>query len=139
MRTPIPLALLLPLLLLQSGCASSRTSRPQRDRDPNLITREELSDLPTGTAYDAVERLRPNWLRSRSSTVGRSGQGEVNMPAVFADDVYYGPVDVLGRFDIEAVEEIEYLSARDATTAPDIPAASSWSGCERVSRQRPRT
>jgi hypothetical protein len=114
MRISMRLALVLSLVLVQWGCASSRTSRAPRDR--NLITREELADLPAGTAYDAVQRLRPSWLRSRSATIGRSGQGEVSLPAVFADGVYYGPLDTLSRFDLEAVEDIEYLSARDATT-----------------------
>jgi outer membrane receptor protein involved in Fe transport len=102
------------LAVVVLGCASSGTTRAPRN--PNLITLEELEELPAGTAYDAVQRLRPNWLRSRSATVGRSGRGEVNLPAVFADGVYFGPIDSLGRFGIEAIEVIEFLSARDATT-----------------------
>ncbi|MCJ7630318.1 MAG: hypothetical protein MUO50_18240 [Longimicrobiales bacterium] len=113
MRALTPIILLFSVLL--GSCASggsSSSSGPQRD--PNRISPEELQTLPPGTAYEAVERLRANWLRSRSSTL--SGGGSVNLPRVFVDGRDFGSLDSLRGFHLDSVDEILYMSAADATT-----------------------
>ena len=110
----LPLALLLASVALGS-CASpgpgSRDSTSRRDSD--LISREELRGLPGGTAYEAVERLRPIWLRSR----GPFGLNQPQVLAeVFLDEQHFGPLAYLRQLNLETVEEIRFLDARDATT-----------------------
>lgn len=115
MRTR-PVYTLITALLLW-GCATGGTSdRSGPYRDPNLISQEEIQEQPSGTAYDAVQRLRPNWLRRRSTTFGSGGGGAVDLPRVFVDERDFGPLESLRDFNLDSVLEISYMSASDATT-----------------------
>jgi len=111
---------LLPIILLASvflGSCASGGGSPRSDvrRDPNLITQEDLSGQPAGTAYDAVQRLRPTWLRSRGTlSMGTTGTG--SLPRVFVADRDFGALRSLRDIQLDSVSEIEFMSARDATT-----------------------
>jgi hypothetical protein len=100
---------LLAVVILGSACASSGQpgqSRPRRNS--NLITREELSELSVSTAYEAVRRLRPGWLQGR----GRSG-----LPVVYRNNSRWGgDPRSLESIQINAISEMRFLNARDATT-----------------------
>lgn len=121
MRALSPFVILVPAVLLVAvflgGCVSGGAS-PGTDlqRDPDRISPEELQTLPTGTAFDAVERLRANWLRSRSTTITGGSGGSVNLPRVFVDDRDFGSLDSLRGFHLDSVAEILFMSGRDATT-----------------------
>jgi outer membrane receptor protein involved in Fe transport len=107
----LPSTLLLASIFLW-GCASGGgSSSPDVRRDPNRITQEEIQELPSGTARDAVERLRPSWLRSRGGVGGNPGY-----PRVFVDGRDFGTMDTLNGFHLDSVAEIEFMSGRDATT-----------------------
>ncbi|MFH1766065.1 MAG: hypothetical protein ABIF09_17910 [Gemmatimonadota bacterium] len=113
MRT-LTLALLLAVASAW-GCASTKssqgdTSGSARDR----ITLEELEGLPPGSAFDAVQALRRNWLRSRGSTITTSS-GRTT-PEIFVNGLPFGSSDSLHQVGIEAISEIRYISASDATT-----------------------
>jgi hypothetical protein len=108
------LALLLsaPLVL---GCASSgRAPESDSGSNRNLITRDQLDALPSITARDVIDRLHREWLRGRGGTI-QSATGRV-YPKVFVDGRPYGEIDVLVVFGTEAIQEIRYISASDATT-----------------------
>lgn len=95
------------------ACASSGgSSGPSRDSD--VITSEELrsSDLQADNAYRAVQRLRPVWLRARSSNFS----GDRELPAVFVDGTRFGDIESLYNISITDVQRMEYMDARDATT-----------------------
>ncbi len=114
MRKPVFPVLFTTLVLI--GCASGGGSEaPGVRRDPNLLTLEDLQSQPSGTAYDAVQRLRPNWLRMRSTAMG-GGAGSVNLPRVFVDERDFGTLETLRDFHLDSLLEISYLSAADATT-----------------------
>lgn len=99
------------------GCASGPgSSGSDVRRNPNLITQAELQELPTGTALDAIERLRPNWLRSRSATLSGGTGGTAQMARVFVDGRDFGAHSSLREFHIDSIDQIEFMSARDATT-----------------------
>ena len=95
------------LALLVGACASGSGSGERGPRrDPNLITAEDLSQLgQSGTALDAVRRLRTAWLTGRG---GRS-------PAVFVDGLEMGNTRVLENYRLSVIREIRYISAPDAT------------------------
>ena len=99
-----------------SGCVSgSGSSGADVRRDSNRITAEELQEVPSGNAYDAVSRLRPSWLRSRGTlSVNRTGAG--SLPRVFVDNRDYGSLRSLRDFNVDSVGEMEFVTARDATT-----------------------
>lgn len=94
-----------------AGCASS--GRRPAGRDPDLIRFEEIEPLRVGTAYEVVEQLRPEFLRTR-------GQSSFTMmPAeaiVYLDGNRLGPPSTLRGISKETLREIRYLDSRDATT-----------------------
>ena len=68
MRGPRTLLTALSMLALIAGCSSSGSSDgPRRDR--NLITRAEVEAHSAIEAHELVRALRPNWMRSRASSV----------------------------------------------------------------------
>jgi len=80
--------------------------------NPNVLTAAEISSAKAGeaSAYEAVQRLRPMFLRTRG-TAGNAPGGDV-----FAS-VDGGPltaVDALRDVPATNVREIRYLSASDA-------------------------
>lgn len=106
----IPTALLALIALAATGCATTGAADDGRSR--NVITAEEIREVQALTAYDAVQRLRPAFLR----------RGRVNLqddtvtyPIVYLDDLRMGPVDELRRIRAAEVVRIEYLSGSDAT------------------------
>ncbi len=99
-------------LVFAAACASSGHSRPRTSN--NVITREELSALEVTTAYEAVERLRPHFLRGRGPTSIRNTQ--VTRPVVFVGGVRAGGPEALYRVLLTQVYEIRFLNAADATT-----------------------
>ena len=99
--------------LLLVACASGPSSGgPSRNR--NLITAEEIEGLPVTTAFDLVERLRPAWLRARGPA--SMGSGRPDNPVVYIDQVHTGGLEALERISSLVVEEIRFISGRDATT-----------------------
>jgi len=95
------------LVLLAAACATgggSGDSGPRRSS--SLITFEELTDIgDVGTAFDAIQRLRPNWL------TGRGGSG----PRVFVNGVDMGSTGVLRNYRMTALREVRFTSPSDAT------------------------
>ena len=87
-----------------SGSASTR----------NVITAEQLADMNQGSAYDAVQRLRPRWLQGRGVSSVRSGTPE--LAQVYLDGALVGGLQALTRISISNIREIRYLDGRDATT-----------------------
>lgn len=85
-----------------AACGSAHAgpggARPSRD----LITREEIAASPVATAYEAVERLRPEFLRSI-----RGG----GPPNVYVNDSSSGGIDILRSIRADNVDEIRYLDA----------------------------
>ena len=100
--------------VLLAACASSGGAAGPR-RGGNTITAEELKEpaLAGLNTYDAIQRLRPNWLRERgSSSIRQSGD---NFPKAIINDVPY-PLDYLKSVGVPEVTEMQFISASDATT-----------------------
>jgi outer membrane cobalamin receptor len=107
MRT---IALLL-LVLAASACASSG-SRTGRSSD--LITAEEIEAASVSTAYEAIQRLRPAFLRGRGQS-SFSNPG-ADLPIVYVNGIRTGSVDQLHSIPAQDVQTIRYVNASDATT-----------------------
>ena len=84
-------------------------------RDPALITHEEIIASLAVDAYDAVAKLRANFLASRGRTSFRSN--ESTLPRVFVDGLEYGPVSTLKLIPATDVAEIRLFRSWEATTA----------------------
>ena len=109
-------------LIATAGCASSGSSgttvggaaaeRPRRD--PNVITAEELAARPTLNARQAIEQLRPQFLRTRgTTTLGNASMGDVIW--VYVDGTRMGDLSVLNNITVPEIREIRYLSPSEAT------------------------
>lgn len=100
------------LLLLVPACA---TTGPTQRRTGNVITFEEIRTLQVPSAWEIVEMLRPQFLRTRGSV---SFNDPTPVPAVvYVDGLQYGATpQALKTIERTVVREIEYLDSRDATT-----------------------
>lgn len=111
----VPLALGIALLAI-GGCASSGTGDREAPRDRDVITRSQLEGLDHLSAYEAVRRLRPVWLRTGrgadSFDAGIQGRRGVR---VYRDGAYVGLVDELRQIPVREIQEIRYLDPRQAT------------------------
>src|ERR671925_135407 len=79
------------LVLLACSTGGARASRGSS----NVITRAELNTLDLSTAYDAVQRLRPHFLRGRGSTSIRDPNPV--LPVVYIAGVKQGGPEALQR------------------------------------------
>ncbi len=110
MRPLIPLLLIsltVPLVSCAAGTASGGSRGSSR-----VITTEELEEA-RGDAQNVlavIERLRPNWLVSRGSTM-RERIG----PVVYVDGTRFGDLESLRQIALVAVLEIRWISASEAT------------------------
>ena len=78
----------------------------------DIITRAELSKTSALNAYEAVQRLRPQFFKDR----GRTSilRAESRTPIVVLDDRPLGDMSTLRDISLNVVYEIRYLSASQA-------------------------
>jgi len=103
--TPFALALLLALL---PACGTTGTTEGTRSGGRNLINQSELTDLPDQDALQAIERLRPRWLRQPL--------GRTPVPVINGTPQRSASMSVLRSIRVADVREMRYMSASDATT-----------------------
>ena len=65
------------------------------------------------TAWEAVQRLRPMWMRPGG--VRNSANPSGHYPSLFVDESPYGDMESLHRFRVSDIEEMRYVNASDAT------------------------
>jgi hypothetical protein len=100
------------------GCAATNPtpSSGAPTRKANILTFVEISDAHADatTAYDAIERLRPNWLASHgvTSTVANGGGSEY--ATVYVDGQPYGDITMLRGIPAFHVSEIRYYNITEA-------------------------
>jgi hypothetical protein len=99
---------LLVLALAAAACSTVKGAagtRPGSSMD--RITEAELDPVSQLSAFEAIERLRPRWLQSRTGF----------FPTVHVDgSVRNAGEEILASILCSEVEGIQYLSATDATT-----------------------
>ena len=103
----------LALLAVVLGCASQagNSASIKLPRTANYLTGEEINSAHAneGTAYDAVARLRPNWLVGH----GVAAQGS-EFAMVFVDGQQYGPPESLKTIQAYHVTDIRYYDITQA-------------------------
>jgi hypothetical protein len=103
------------LTIIISACASggSRSATGSASGSRNVITSQQIEATGRHYAYEVVQQLRPEWLRSRGATsIMNSGTG---MPVVFMNTVRHGNVDLLRSMTLPEIREIRYLTGPEAT------------------------
>lgn len=98
--------------LLALGACSPKSAHvtPQ---DRNLITSEEIAKSNATNAYEAVERLRPAFLRTRGSQSLQNQEPPTAM--IYVDGMRYGPLATLSSVPTIGILSIQYLNAIEAT------------------------
>ena len=100
------------LLLLLLGCASSGGSGSGSSLSSGAVTRADLLETDQATLYDAIQRLRPRWLRAR----GTDFSGQSLVAHVFVDGSPRGEISVLRQIRVVDITDVNFLSATDAAT-----------------------
>ncbi|HEY8832775.1 MAG TPA: hypothetical protein VIM21_09690 [Gemmatimonadaceae bacterium] len=100
------------------GCAATNSapSSGAPTRKANILTFDEISaaHADVTTAYDAVARLRPNWLASHGVTSAIGGGTDTEYATVFIDGQPYGGIESLRNIPVYHVGEFRYYSITEA-------------------------
>ncbi len=102
------LAIVVPVTV---ACA---TTGGMADRNNDVIERDELLTAQVSDLYQAVERLRPLWLRSR----GIRSFTQTTEIAVVRDGAYFGPLETLRTIPADQAFRLEYMDG--ATVASRV-------------------
>lgn len=94
------------------GCATT-VANPSGHSSSTLLTSVEMAEkhADVNSAYDAVARLRPNWLAPHGPS---STSTSTNSAAVFIDGQAYGSVTALQGIPAYQVAAIEYFDVTQA-------------------------
>ena len=106
------LALGLMLAVALGGCASAGAPRT-RSGSGSTLSKEQLASANSDNLYDAIVKLRPEWLSNR-------GPVSVTDPTPSAVDVYMngsmlGKIDYLREVRLGDVTEVRYWDAGSAS------------------------
>jgi hypothetical protein len=109
----------LTMISLAVGCASSGTSASKQNQ--NVITTEEIARSSATNAYELIQRVRPNYLRTRGAVHGTPNANGTNRLeavdlVVYLNDNRLGGSDQLRQIAISDIREIRYFSSSEATT-----------------------
>lgn len=102
---------LLPMMAIATLACTRAGNRPGGgDRD--TITEAEIASSSAANAYEAVQRLRGNFLSNRGKTtiLGRSSP----MPIVYLDGVRFGEISSLRNISATTVQTIRLYRAWEA-------------------------
>jgi hypothetical protein len=101
------------VLLAALACASaSNPGRPMRD--PNVLTKEEIASAHVNNAYEAINALRPSFLRYRGQTTITGS--DTGYPRVYLDRQSYGDVASLRNLEVGNIRSIRFYNAAEAAT-----------------------
>jgi hypothetical protein len=95
------------------GCASGGGS-PTKHLSSTTLTAVEMAEkhADVTTAYDAIARLRPNWLAPHGASSTNASNS--TLAAVFVDEQAMGDVSVLRNIPAYEVAVIEYYDVTQA-------------------------
>ena len=102
------------LFSIAAACAGG-SKAPAVEGGGNVISQSELEAAGPVTAYDAVQRLRPAFLRGRGPT-SVVNAGARTRPAVFVDATEFGEVESLRTFQASRVQAIRFYAGPEAVT-----------------------
>jgi hypothetical protein len=101
--------------VLIAACAPASSGGPgSRAAQHNVVTADELAPMRTLTVYDALQRIRPTFLRSRA--VATETTPNPPLPTVFIDGVRTEGLDALRQVHADEVRVIRFYEPQDANT-----------------------
>jgi hypothetical protein len=106
----------LSFLLALAACASSPGSSTRRT-SPDELTAGELRESNASTAYEAITRLRPNWLRATGGTSISGGVVRSQAILLYLDgNRLHGGLDALKTLSLGGIRSMQWLDATKAAT-----------------------
>lgn len=100
------------LVATLAACGVSGPTPPRGQR--SIITAEEIASLNVSSAWEAIQHLRPDFLRSRGTVSIRNPNAQY--PVVYVNGMRAGGLDELRSVRAGDVQNIRFISASDATT-----------------------
>ncbi|NUQ19986.1 MAG: TonB-dependent receptor plug domain-containing protein [Gemmatimonadaceae bacterium] len=104
--------ILVPVVLL--GCAPHNMAQ-HASFDTNLITEDEIVASRATTAFEAIRKLRGNFLSNRGVTTIYATNSSP-FPTVYVDGQRYGDGNILLSIPAEVISTIRLYRAWEATT-----------------------
>lgn len=95
-----------------AGCSSKATPETGGRTDQNLLTQQQLASTNADNLYDALEKLRPEWLRSRGPI--SMTNAEPSRASIFMNGQMMGKPDFLRDVNIIDITEVRYWPAGPA-------------------------
>jgi hypothetical protein len=109
----MPMRLLAAVLLLVA-CASSASNQNLASRgEHNTLTRDQLAATNSDNLYDAIDKLRPEWLTSRGPT--SATDPTPTQPSVYMNGQMLGRLGSLRELRLLDVTAVRYYPAGEAS------------------------
>lgn len=103
-----------------AGASANADGRTSSVRRANVLTREELATSGATNLYDAVNRLRPAWLRGSTNTQSNYGGGGLQV-VVYQGTTQLGTAEHLRQLAPGYVASLRYLDGNTASnTLPGL-------------------
>lgn len=99
-------------VLLSAGCASGGPQGPNRG-DRNSVTQAQLAATNSQNLYDALEKLRPEWLSSRGPT--SVSNATPTIASVYMNGQMLGKIDSLREVRVLDVTSVRFWPAAQAS------------------------
>ena len=102
-----------------TACASGGGVATAAKQNPNVISMEEIIESSASNAYEVIQRLRPNFLRTRGAVHGTPGAAnavEMVDLVVYLNENRLGGSDQLRQIATGDIKEIRYFNSSEATT-----------------------
>ncbi|MDP9206877.1 MAG: hypothetical protein M3P12_15740 [Gemmatimonadota bacterium] len=110
---------LLSAVLTLAACASSGTGSSAA---PDRLTRAEITHSNASTAYELINRLRPNWLRATAVGSISGGASRTQSILVYLDGQRLEDLNALKTISAAGIQSAEWIdSTRAATVLRDAP------------------
>ena len=109
---PAPLPRVVAIGLIATACATVPQAQLEHRtplKSPYLLTASEISGVKVNSAYDAVERLKPNFLG------GMRGQDFIHRAIYLDGSRLRGGLENLRMIQASSVRQIVFLSAIEAS------------------------
>lgn len=114
MRTiAIAIAAIVTLAACSQQTSSGATQTRVAPKNRNLITADEIATVNVSDAYQLIQQLRPNFLRTQGGVSPHNDTPPV--PLVYVDGVNTGDVTNLRNVPATGIVSVEYLNGIMAT------------------------
>src|SRR3954462_6622410 len=105
--------LVVPLCVAVLSASALAAQRPPKSSSTLLIS-AEIERTGVGNAFDAVQRLRPRWLRAREVLSLDNNAPRMARIRVYIDDRDQGDLEYLKTIPAERILTLEFVSVNEA-------------------------